>query len=191
MDIELLKRKFSIEMISGKDLTNMCCLCNPTFVSHVYEQVALGVVEDEDYYAMFLKHNNKPVAECVFHISSPTTAKIELLCSKKNSIGAATMLMCSILDKLKNFGCEDVLLHVSKGEMNPHAIKFYEKFGFVNTYSNVYSLNLTTYPGECKFLKEMREGKKRERRSRSSVSSASSTRRNNKRQIVERITISS
>lgn len=180
MDIELLQRKFSIEMISNKDLSNMCCLCNSKFISEVLEEVALSAIEHDDYYAMFLKHNNKTVAECVFHLTSPTTAKIELLCSQKNSVGAATLLMRSLLEKLKTFGCKTVSLHVAKDDINSHAKKFYEKLGFVNEYSNLYSINLTTYSGECRLKK------KRER-----ASSTPSSSRNNKRQEVERISISS
>jgi hypothetical protein len=179
MDIELLKRKFSIEMISGKNLTDRCCMCDNDFLSKSYEEGVLDMVQYEDYYAMFIKHNDTNIAECVFHLTSPTICTIEVLCTRKNSVGAATMLMCSLLDKLKNFGCKYVMLYVARYEKNQRAIKFYEKFGFINTQSNQYILNLATYPGECVFLKNIRQPKKRER---STTSSSSNSRNNNKRQ---------
>lgn len=159
MDIELLKRRFSIEMVGTKDISDRCCLCNPQFVEDILESAALDAVEYDDYYAMFLKHNDQPVAECVFHILSPTYAKIELLCSKQNKLGAATMLMCSLLDKLKNYGIKTIQLNIAKYDINAHATSFYQKFGFQKSHENVYSLNLTTYSGECKFFKTTKRGR--------------------------------
>jgi len=182
MDIELLKRKFTIEMISATNLADQCCICNKSFLSDTYEKLALWSVDD-NHYAVLLKHKGKVVAECVFTIDSSTDATIQLLCSKTNNdVGAATMLMCSLLEKLKNYGLHTVGLTVARHDINDHAVKFYEKFGFHKTaYLGVYKLDLSAYPGECKFLYNMRRSQKR---GRLSTSSSNSTKRNNKRQEV-------
>lgn len=179
MDIELLKRKFSIEMVSGKDLSKRCCMCNAAFVDHVYEEIILSSVQDEGFFAMILKHEDKDVAECIFHFVSSSKVSIDLLCSAKNSVGAATMLFCSLLEKLKAHGCKIVTLNVSRDAINKHAIAFYQKFGFTHLTSNTYTLNLDAYPQSCNFVKE--PAKKRTRRSTSTnTTMSSSDTRNNK-----------
>jgi len=118
-------------MIKGRSALDKCCICDREFISEEYERMALDLLDDENFYGIFL-YKDKVLAAYVIYEIENDTCEVHLLCSNKNlRIGAATKLMRYLLYKSKEYKLKEVTLKVAYEYRNARAVAFYSSLGFV------------------------------------------------------------
>lgn len=148
---DLSEEGFNLE-IKTDDISEYCCICNPSLLSRGLEDLSYGIVDDSDgVYGFFITKDDIVYASCVVDLNcNAVCTKLEMeVESYKNKVFqdyAEVTLLCSnfkhrvpgIASKLLNYvklwvatkGKKYLVLTVANINKNASAVRFYENQEF-------------------------------------------------------------